>query len=85
MVVQGDDLLDVRVDEGRFTTAEAAEIRALGAEIGTMLDRGAEWWDPAWSRWTPDPMLGGASPRRRLGDSYDVILEALIPALLSTR
>jgi hypothetical protein len=50
-----DDLLDVRVDEGRFTTAEAAEIRALGAEIGTMLDRGAEWWDPAWSRWTPDP------------------------------
>jgi hypothetical protein len=31
------------------------------------------------------PTLGGASPRRRLGDSYDVILEALIPVLLSTR
>ena len=50
-----DDLLDVRVDEGRFTTAEAAEIRALGATIGTMLDRGAQWWDPSWSRWEPAP------------------------------
>jgi len=50
-----DDLLDVRVGEGRFTAVEAGEIRALGAEIGTMLDRRGEWWDPAWSRWTPDP------------------------------
>ena len=50
-----DDLLDVRVDEGRFTTAEAAEIRALGATIGTMLDHSTQWWDPSWSRWEPAP------------------------------
>jgi hypothetical protein len=50
-----DELLDVRVGEGRFTAAEAVEIRALGAEIGATLDRGEQWWDPAWSRWRPDP------------------------------
>jgi hypothetical protein len=50
-----DELLDVRVDEGRFTAAEAVEIRALGTEIGATVDRGAAWWDPAWSRWQPDP------------------------------
>ena len=50
-----DELLEVRVGEGRFTAAEAVEIRALGAEIGATLDRGEQWWDPAWSRWRPDP------------------------------
>jgi hypothetical protein len=50
-----DELLDVRVQEGRFTAAEAAEIRAFGAEIGAMLARGGQWWDPSWSRWEPDP------------------------------
>jgi len=50
-----DELLDVRVHEGRFTAAEAAEIRALGATIGTMLDHSAQWWDPSWSRWEPAP------------------------------
>ena len=62
-----DDLLDVRVQEGRFTAAEAAEIRALGAEIGAMLDRGAQWWDPSWSRWTPDSDLERCRHRRRVG------------------
>ena len=57
-----DDLLDVRVGEGRFTTAEATEIRALGAEIGAMLDAGAQWWDPAWSRWTPDQSWAVPAP-----------------------
>jgi len=50
-----DELLDVRVQEGRFTADEVAEIRALGAEIGAMLDRGEQWWDPSWSRWEPNP------------------------------
>jgi hypothetical protein len=50
-----DELLDARVAEGRFTAAEAAEIRALGAEIGAMLDAGTQWWDAGWSRWEPQP------------------------------
>jgi hypothetical protein len=57
-----DELLDVRVRERRFTAAEAAEIRVLGDEIGAMLDAGAQWWDPAWSRWTPDPGWHVAAP-----------------------
>ena len=48
-----DELLDVRVQEGRFTAAEAAEIRALGATIGAMLDRGAQWWDAAGRAGSP--------------------------------
>ena len=50
-----DELLDVRVAEGRFTAAEAVAIRSLGAEIGAMLDAGEQWWDPSWSRWAPPP------------------------------
>jgi hypothetical protein len=55
-----DELLDVRVRDGWFTPTEAAEIRTLGAEIGSMLDVGEAWWDEAWSRWQPDP--GWAAP-----------------------
>jgi hypothetical protein len=50
-----DELLSERVREGRFSDTQAAEIRALGAAIGSMLDAGEEWWDPSWSAWEPDP------------------------------
>ena len=50
-----DELLDERVREGRFTESQVAEIRALGDEIGAMLDAGKAWWDPSWSSWKPDP------------------------------
>ena len=59
----------MRVDEGRFTAAEAVEIRALGAEIGAMLDAVQQWWDPAWSRWEPEPGWAVPAPGRRLGDA----------------
>jgi hypothetical protein len=55
-------LLDVRVAEGRFTAAEAAEIRGLGAEIGRMLDAGEAWWDEAWPGWRPDSDWSGPKP-----------------------
>jgi hypothetical protein len=57
-----DELLDVRVREGRFTHVEAAAIRTLGAEIGAMLDVGEEWWDEEWSRWRPDPAWRAPRP-----------------------
>ncbi len=37
-----EELLEVRVREGRFTQDEVASIRALGDEIGAMLDRGEQ-------------------------------------------
>ena len=64
-----DELLDVRVQEGRFTADEAVEIRTLGAEIGAMLDRGEQWWDPSWSRWEPD--RGWAVPAP--GDGWETV------------
>ena len=64
-----DELLDVRVRDGRFTAAEATEISALGAEIGAMLDAGTEWWDPVWSRWEPDPGWRAPAP----AEGWDVV------------
>jgi hypothetical protein len=52
-VLKDDELLDVRVDEGQFTPAEAARIRGIGNEIGGMLDRNERWWDD-WTPWKPD-------------------------------
>jgi hypothetical protein len=60
--LKDEELLQARVREGRFTPAEVAEILALGAEIGAMLDAGRAWWDPAWSRWEPDPAWAAPAP-----------------------
>ncbi len=49
-----DELLDERVREGRFTAAQAAEIRAEGARIAADLDAGRRWWSDDWASWTPD-------------------------------
>ena len=57
-----DELLGRRVQEGRFTEVEAAEIRALGDEIGGMLDAGNAWWGETWSRWQPDRSWAVAAP-----------------------
>lgn len=56
-----DELLDVRIEEGRFTPAEAARIRVIGAEIGAMLDRDERWWDD-WTSWRPDAHWASGEP-----------------------
>ena len=58
-----EELLDVRVREGRFTADEVASIRRLGDEIGSMLDRDDRWWDASWASWQPDQ--GWRSPTLR--------------------
>jgi hypothetical protein len=47
--------LDDRVREGRYTVEQVAAIRALGDEVGAMLDRGERWWDDRWASFEPDP------------------------------
>lgn len=50
-----EDLLLQRVDEGLFDTAQLHAVRALGDEIGAMLELGGRWWDDSWTDFEPDP------------------------------
>jgi hypothetical protein len=52
-VLKDDELLDVRVREGRFTQDQARAIRREAARITAELDAGRRWWDDAWSEWRP--------------------------------
>ncbi len=59
--LKDNDLLDVRVTEGRFTAARAGEIRAIGATIAGLLDADEGWWG-GWTSWEPDPGWAPATP-----------------------
>ena len=48
-----DELLDVRVAEGRFTPEQAAAAREEGRRVGALLDAGERWWDDSWATWRP--------------------------------
>ena len=50
-----EELLDARVREARYTAEQAEATRALGRDIGAMLDRGERWWDEEWASFEPDP------------------------------
>lgn len=70
--LKDDELLDVRVQEGRFTQDQARATRRQAARITAELDAGRRWWDERWSRWRPEEVTGRAArraPRRsRLDD-----------------
>ena len=59
--LKDDDLLDLRVEEGRFSDAEAGEIRVIGTQIGALLDAKDGWWGD-WTAWEPDPLWSPAPP-----------------------
>ena len=48
-----DELLDVRVAEGRFTPEQASAAREEGRRVGALLDAGERWWDDSWASWQP--------------------------------
>jgi predicted RNA-binding protein associated with RNAse of E/G family len=50
-----DELLDVRVEEGRFTQDQACDIRAEGRRLEAELATRGHWWDAWWALWEPDP------------------------------
>ena len=50
-----EELLERRVEEGRFSAEQVVEIRAEGARIAAELDAGRRWWDESWADWQPDP------------------------------
>jgi hypothetical protein len=49
-----DELLDVRVEEERFTPQQAESIRAEGRQVVELVERREQWWDDAWAEWQPD-------------------------------
>ena len=53
--LKDDELLDLRVQEGRFTQDQARATRREAARITAELDAGRRWWDPWWALWEPDP------------------------------
>ena len=59
-----DELLDLRVEEGRFTQDQAREIRAEGRRLEAELATRGHWWDAWWALWEPDPAWDGAPPVR---------------------
>ena len=59
-----DELLDVRVAEGRFTQDQAGDIRAEGRRLEAELGTRGHWWDAWWALWEPDPASAESPPVR---------------------
>jgi hypothetical protein len=60
--------VDLAVELGVFTPAEADEIREVGGRVIEMIERGDAWWW-SWRDWVPDPSW--AVPT--LPDGWDVL------------
>lgn len=55
-----EEMLALRVVEGRFTPTEADTIRRNADAFEAEYERNGPWWDLAWAEWTPPPDM--ASP-----------------------
>ena len=55
------ELLEQRVEEGRFTQDQAHAIRAEGQRVHAELSSGRRWWDAYWALWEPEPAWDGAA------------------------
>lgn len=53
--IKDEELLDQRVEEGRYSVGQIADVRALGATIAERLRAGERWWPLEWRHWKPDP------------------------------
>jgi hypothetical protein len=61
--LKDDDVLDDRVDEGRFTPELARWVRGLAGELMGRLYDDDRWWDETWADWVPPPAW--SSPETR--------------------
>jgi Protein of unknown function (DUF402) len=51
--LKDDELLELRVGEGRFTEDQARATRAEAERVIAELEAGRRWWDDAWAGWQP--------------------------------
>ena len=49
------DVLEQRIEEGRYTHAQVEAAWAEGHRVVAELEAGRRWWDPWWALWEPDP------------------------------
>lgn len=49
-----EELLEQRVEEGRYTREQVAAIRDEGHRVAAELDAGRRWWDDEWASWEPN-------------------------------
>jgi predicted RNA-binding protein associated with RNAse of E/G family len=61
--LKDDDLLDVRVREGRFAPEQAVAFRQEARHVIELVRSGRRWWDESWAAWTPP--AGWDVPERR--------------------
>jgi len=76
------ELLAERVRDGRYTHEQAEATRALGEEIGAMLERGEPWWDDRWAGFVPEP--GWHGPAFPTGWEDAPVPDAPAPAAYTT-
>lgn len=53
--MKDDDLMEQRVEEGRFSTELVKSVREYGSSLAARLDAGEKWWSSHWKDWQPDP------------------------------
>lgn len=49
--LKDEDLLEQRIDEGRFSSQLVHWVRSYGEELTARLDREGPWWDLSWTAW----------------------------------
>lgn len=52
--LKDDELMDQRVEEGRWSAQRVAEIRSAGQRIADRLQAGERWWPEEYRHWKPD-------------------------------
>jgi hypothetical protein len=52
--LKDDDVLERRVEEGRYTQEQVVHVRAEAARVVAEVEAGRQWWDPSWAAWEPD-------------------------------
>ena len=53
--MKDDELMDLRVQEGRWSAGRVAQIRHYGSTLAERLAAGERWWPREWQHWAPDP------------------------------
>lgn len=53
--LKDEDSLDLRVADGRFSSAEAEAIRVEATRLESELTARGPWWDDGWAEWQPPP------------------------------